>query len=143
MKNTILCSALLIGLLVGSSSAADEDKKKSKAEQRLAKIEAKYQPTGKNKSCVSLRFLRESNIVDDMTIFFRGPGKKAYINRLPRRCPRLSYEQRFAYSVSTGQLCKSDIITVLDSLGAAWNSCGLGQFEEWEKKPKAEKPQSE
>lgn len=142
MKNKVLCSALLMSALLGGTSAADE-KEMTKAEKRLAQIEKKYQPTGQTRACVPLRSLRESRVIDDQTIFFKGPGKRAYINRLPRRCSRLAFENRFSYTTTIGQLCKSEIITVLDNMGSAWGSCGLGQFEEWEKKPKTEKSQSD
>jgi len=143
MKLKFLIISILIAMLLGggpfsAESGADDDKKLTKSEKRLASIVEKYQPTGVVKSCVSMRKLRTSRIIDDKTIFFKGIGKRAYINRLPRRCNRLAYEERFSYRASIGQLCKSEIITVLDSMGSALNSCGLGQFEEWEKKPKAE-----
>jgi hypothetical protein len=142
MKFKFLGITIMMALLAGGSffsaeADADDDKKISKAEKRLASIVEKYQPTGVVKSCVSMRSLRNSRIIDDKTIFFKSIGKRAYINRLPRRCRRLAYEERFSYSTSIGLLCKNEIITVLDSMGSALNSCGLGQFEEWEKKPKA------
>jgi len=137
--NLIFLFCLLVGGAPFSMEIdADDHKKKTKAEKRLATIEKKYQPTGVIKSCVSVRNLRNSRIIDDNTIFFSGIGKKGYMIRLPRRCNRLAYEERFSYSSSIGQLCKNDFITVLNSMGTALNSCGLGQFEEWEKKPKAD-----
>jgi len=130
-------AALIGGVPFAPETGADDEKKLTKAEKRLAAITKKYQPTGKSKSCVSLRSLRESRILDDQTIFFGGIGKYVYFNRLPRRCARLASEERFAYSTSVGQLCKSDYITVLNSMGTPLNSCGLGKFEQWEKKPKS------
>lgn len=132
-------AALLGGSPFVPETGAADEKKLTRSEKRLAVITKKYQPTGKLKSCVSLRTLRESRIIDDQTIFFGGIGKYVYFNRLPRRCSRLAFEERFSYSTSVGRLCKSDHITVLNSMGSALNSCGLGQFEQWEKKPKAEK----
>ena len=148
MKNRSLYAILLIGVLVGAApfsgnAGIADEKKMTKAEKRLERIEKKYQPTGVIKSSVSLRSLRDTRVIDDKTIFFQARGKKGYINRLPRRCPRLAYEQRFSYSTTIGQLCKSELITVLDSMGSGLVSCGLGKFEEWEKKPKTEKPKSE
>ena len=134
-----LGAALLGGLPLAHETSAAEDEKLTKSEKRLAAITKKYQPTGKFKSCVSLRTMRDSRIIDDQTIFFSGIGKYVYFNRLPRRCPRLAFEERFSYSTSIGQLCKNDYITVLNSMGSPLNSCGLGQFEQWEKKPKADK----
>lgn len=135
----VLFTLLLGGAPFSVAGDKDEDKKLTRSEKRLASIEKRYQPTGKMKSCISLRSLRNSQIIDDQTIFFSGIGRRVYFNRLPRRCSRLAVEERFSYRSSVGQLCKSDFITVLDSMGSSLNSCGLGQFEEWEKKPK-EKP---
>lgn len=136
----VIFGAVLVGgLPFAVEISVADDAKLTRSEKRLAAITKKYQPTGKFKSCVSLRTLRESRIIDDQTIFFGGIGKYVYFNRLPRRCSRLAFEERFSYSTSIGQLCKSDHITVLNSMGSALNSCGLGQFEQWEKKPKAEK----
>jgi len=132
---------VVLAAVIGGGTLTADDKKLSKNEKRLAKIEAEYQPTGIVKTCVPLRSLRNSSIIDDQTIFFKGPGRKAYFNRLPRKCSRLASEERFSYRTTIGHLCKNEIITVLDSMGSAWNSCGLGAFEELEKKPKTEKTQ--
>ena len=112
------------------------------AENAMAKLEKKYQATGKAKKCVSLRSLRDSNVIDNQTIFFKGPGKKAYLNRLPRTCSRLAAEKRFSYRTSLSQLCSTDVITVLDSFGRSWSRCGLGEFEVWQAKPKNEAARS-
>lgn len=136
MNKTVVCSTLMMLVLATGATASDDDKDMTRAEKRLAGVMEKYESTGETRNCVSLRFLRDSTIIDDQTIFFKGVGKKAYINRMPHRCARLSAEERFAYRTSIGQLCRSDIITVLDSFGREWGSCGLGEFEEMQKKPK-------
>lgn len=140
MRNKFIPIALLATAIFAGTSSADEEKM-TKGEKRLAKIEAKYQPTGVVKSCIRIRSLGRSSVIDDQTIFFEGRGRKAYFNRLPRKCSRLVAEERFSYSTTIGQLCKHEIITILDSMGSAWNSCGLGEFEEWEKIPKEKKDQ--
>jgi hypothetical protein len=133
---TLLLTSVLVGALSAGALFADEEKRQSKAEKRLAKIEEKYQPTGKTRTCVPFRSLRNSTVIDDNTIFFKGVGKRAYMNRFLRSCPRLAIENRFAYATSASQLCRGEIITVLDVMGSAWGSCALGEFEEWERKPK-------
>ncbi|MFC3052689.1 hypothetical protein [Kordiimonas pumila] len=130
-----ILSSFLVAVLI-TGAAITDDTEMSKSEKRLAKLEEDYVPTGKTRRCVSLNRLRDSIIIDDQTIFFRAPGKTAYVNRLPRKCSRLAVEERYSYSTSIGQLCRFDLITVLDSFGQSWNRCGLGDFEEWEKKPK-------
>jgi hypothetical protein len=140
MKQKTLWPTLIVALMAfGGHSLADDDGEMTRSEKRLARVMEDYAPTGVTKSCVSLRFLRDSTIIDDQTIFFKGVGKKGYMNRLPHRCPRLASEERFMYSTSIAMLCNNEIITVLDSFGRQWGSCGLGQFEEMEKLSKAEK----
>jgi len=129
--------ALSFAFALGASANDEKGAEKpTRAEKRMASVEDKYEPAGSVKRCIPLRSIRDSRVIDDQTIFFKGTGAKAYLNRLPRRCPRLSAEERFSYRVSIGQLCGSDIITVLDSMGGSWGSCGLGDFEVWHRKSK-------
>ena len=86
---------------------------------------------GKPQSCISITSIRQSHVRNDQVIDFEMTGGRVYRNILPNTCPRLGFEQRFAYSTSLSVLCSTDIITVLYtspelSSGA---SCGLGQFQ--------------
>lgn len=110
----------------------------TRAERRRARIMSEYEATGKVDTCVPMRTLRQSHIFDDQTIFFEAPGKRGYLNRMPSKCAGLLREERFAYANSFGSLCRGEIITVLDAFGRTWGSCGLGDFEEFSKKPKAD-----
>ncbi|WP_417451131.1 hypothetical protein [Kordiimonas sp.] len=145
MKKKTLWPTLIVALMafggqsLADGGADDGNSEMTRSEKRLARIMDDYKATGKTKSCVPLRFLRDSTIIDDQTIFFKSIGKKAYMNRLPHKCSRLASEERFMYSTSISSLCRMEIITVLDSFGRRWGSCGLGEFEEMEKLSKAEK----
>lgn len=125
-----------------SAQEAEESKPKGRlarrAEQRRKRIMERYEATGKTEVCVPMRSLRQSIILDNRTIFFESTGRRGFMNRLPHECPGLLREQRFAYSNSFGSLCRAEIITILDSFGRTWGSCGLGDFEEYSKKPKAD-----
>jgi hypothetical protein len=80
-------------------------------------------------SCLSANQISDSHVRDDRTIDFRVTGGRTYRNTLPYSCPELGFEQRFAYTLHTSQLCSSDIITVLHTGGEMRGaSCGLGQF---------------
>ncbi len=142
MTKNLLCAALFVAALIGGGVAAEE-KEMTKAEKRLQKIEQKYQATGERRQCISTRRMPHSVVIDDSTIFFSGLGKRGYMNRLARNCPKLAFENRFAYQTIGTQLCKSEIITVLDSYGSPWSSCALGDFEVWEKKPKEKSGETE
>lgn len=136
MKPNLLCFTLLTAAFFGGTSATGEDTR-TQAEQRMAEIQQEYYLTGTVRSCVSLQALRDSRVIDNQTIFFKGPGRTAYLNKLPRRCTRLAIENRFAYRTSIGQLCHLDVITVVDNFGRTWSRCGLGKFQEMKSKETA------
>ena len=92
--------------------------------------EALVKPAGKPESCIPLSQIRETRVRDDQTIDFYMSGRKVYRNRLPNSCPRLGFEEKFAYKTSLSELCSVDIITVLTSPGISRGaSCGLGPFQ--------------
>lgn len=115
---------------------AAEPKKLTRGERRRQRVMERYEATGEREACIPMRRLGSSIVFDDQTIFFEGRGKRGYLNKLPAKCIGLAREERFAYANSFGSLCRGDIITVLDSFGRAWGSCGVGHFDEMVKKPK-------
>lgn len=78
--------------------------------------------------CVQTSRIRNTVVHDDYTIDFVMNGGDVYRNTLPARCPGLGFEEKFAYRVSTGQLCRIDTITVLRPGAGQGPTCGLGQF---------------
>lgn len=86
---------------------------------------------GEAESCVTITQIRSSKVHDDRTIDFEMTGGKVYRNTLPRRCPRLGFEEAFSYSTSLSRLCNTDIIYVLESTAGDLRrgaGCGLGDF---------------
>ena len=80
-------------------------------------------------SCLPTTQISNSEVRDDRTIDFRVAGGRTYRNTLPYPCPELGFEKRFAYTISTSQLCSVDVITVLHTGGIPRGaSCGLGEF---------------
>ena len=86
------------------------------------------------RSCVTLRSLRRTQVIDDRNVLFRMRGRTVYHNILPRRCGGLGREKRFSYDSQFGRLCQGDMIRVLysDSFGAfgmrEGGGCQLGAF---------------
>lgn len=154
IKRVLSLGVVLVALMFPTATAqdapdssepveeVDDNKPKGvlarRAEERRKRIMERYQQTGEVKVCVPMRSLRQSIILDNRTIFFESIGRRGYMNRLPQDCQGLLREQRFAYANSFGSICRAQIITILDNFGRTWGSCGLGEFEEWEKKPKDE-----
>ena len=87
-------------------------------------------PSGPAVDCVNLSQVRETHVRSDSVIDFELNNRKILRNTLPYACSGLGFEERFAYSVSTNQLCSVDPITVLQSGGAGPGPrCGLGKFQ--------------
>ena len=89
-------------------------------------------PNGRPVSCIPLSSIRETQVRDDRTIDFitRGRSPGAYRVTLPQSCPELGFERRFAYATSLGELCSTDIITVLREAPLMQGaSCGLAPFQ--------------
>jgi hypothetical protein len=94
--------------------------------------------TGPPVSCINLRNIRSTDVVDDQTIDFHMSGNQVYRNTLPNRCPQLGFDRAFSYQTSISQLCSVDIITVIVQGSGPMRgpSCGLGQFTPVSFKPK-------
>ena len=86
-------------------------------------------PAGDPVDCVQLNQVRATYVRSDQVIDFELSGKRMYRNTLSNACPSLGFEERFAYTVSNGQLCSVDTITVLQSNGMRGATCGLGKFQ--------------
>jgi len=88
------------------------------------------------RSCITLRSLRRTEVLDDRSVLFRMRGRTIYHNILPRQCPGLSHQKRFSYDSTFGRLCENDLIRVLysDSFGTfgmrEGAGCRLGIFHE-------------
>ncbi len=130
-KSHVVLVFVLSMFLVPAFAMADDAK-----EDKLAKALKKYEKTGKVERCISVNRIDRSDVIDDYHILFEMKGKKAYLNKLPRRCSRLGFERAFSYKLHNSRLCNVDIITVFDSTGGIQGpSCGLGKFIEYKKKP--------
>lgn len=91
---------------------------------------------GEPKSCIRLSQIRSTDVIDNQTIDFKMRGGDIYRNRLPNSCSRLGYEKAFSYATSQTQLCKVDIIHVLNQSAGHLETqaaCGLGEFQQIKK----------
>lgn len=90
---------------------------------------------GEPVSCVNIRQIRSTRIIDDKTIDFEMAGGKIFRNSMEHSCPSLKSEDRFSYRTSLNQLCNVDIIYVLHDYGGRLQEgagCGLGKFQQIE-----------
>lgn len=85
---------------------------------------------GEAESCITVSQLRNTVVHDDRTIDFH-VGSRIYRNNLTRRCPGLGFEESITYDVRGSQLCRPDIIYVLETVGGQLSrgvGCQLGDF---------------
>ena len=80
--------------------------------------------------CISVHRVRNTRVLDGQNIVFELSGKEAYVNHLPRSCPSLGFEKRFAFSSRISQYCDTDTITVITNMGRG-ATCGLGKFYQY------------
>ncbi len=145
-------AALSFGLLVSSMHgwAQETAKEPESAQEQSDKDESEqapqdrypamkgYVPRGESENCIRLRQIRQSHVLSDREIFFEMLGGGGYLSTLSHRCPQLGFYESFSYSTSTGRLCNTDLITVINHSPVAGTTCGLGLFQAYEK---AEQPQ--
>lgn len=94
---------------------------------------SQYERTGESKACLPLRRIKDTKVIDDGTLLIEVSGGEMYLNELRGRCIGLKSEERFVHQSSLSQMCRGDIIRVLDSFGNERGGCGLGNFEKLSK----------
>lgn len=99
----------------------------------LSRMEAElrgYEPAGPPVSCVSMRTLQGNRSVGEGAIVFDGPVGRKWVNRPPAGCPTLDSGRALRVRTSSSQLCRNDIVSILDPVsGTEYGGCGLGDFE--------------
>ncbi len=84
-----------------------------------------------SKTCISVSFIRNTEILDDRNILFKMSGKRTYHVALARRCRGLKRQGGFSYNARGGRLCRLDSIRIIERGGfgiESGNSCQLGYF---------------
>lgn len=86
---------------------------------------------GAAEGCIPINQIRQSVVRNDRTIDFQMSGTRWYRNTLPQSCGGLAFDRAFRYQTSLSQLCNTDIIHPISTIGGTIEdrgSCGLGMF---------------
>jgi hypothetical protein len=84
---------------------------------------------GKPVSCVRLREVRSTQIVDESAIIYKLNNKKWLVNFPSGGCASLRPERALVTSTPSTSLCRGDIARVIDPpTPIEYGSCGLGDF---------------
>ncbi|WP_411820179.1 DUF6491 family protein [Hyphococcus formosus] len=134
MKNYLfLVAGSAIALSACVSAQAGEDKMSEKAAAELAK----YEKTGETQTCLSTSRIRSIDPIDDLNFLVHMNNRDVYLNKVSGKCHGASrVGNRLQYTITANQLCRNEIITVVDnSLNTTVGSCGLNSFEELRELP--------
>ena len=136
MKTSVLAMAALaagVSTIGITTSVLAKDKMSERAAKRLAQFEQ----TGEMKTCLNVRSINSMTALDDNHILVRTGVNDYYLNRASGCGGAARSGNRLQYTISGGNLCRNQIVKVVDnSSGFTVGSCGLGSFERLEKKPK-------
>ncbi len=108
------------------------------AGEKAQEVLSKYEKTGDSRNCLMLSSVRDTDPLDDYTILVEASGGAVYLNELNGRCSGLGREGRYVRRSSSTNMCKGDIIRVIDSFGNTRGSCSLGAFEQLSEIPEGE-----
>lgn len=123
-RNTLNSALTLTGFAALASCAPVGEPQEFVSEAPAARV------VGEAERCINVSQLRNTKVHDDRTIDFK-VGRRTYRNTLDRSCPRLGFEESITYDVHGGQLCRPEIIYVLESFGSGLQrgvGCSLGDF---------------
>lgn len=99
--------------------------------ERAAERLAQYEATGETRNCISTSRIGSMIALDDNHFLVEVRGGDVLLNRVRGRCNQAaSGFTRMEYRVSGTQLCRNDIINIVDNSSGLWSgSCSLSDFE--------------
>jgi hypothetical protein len=123
----------VVGLIWAAGCAtADAERVNESAAAKFAQ----YERTGDVTTCMNLRRIDSISAIDEKTLLIKSGVNDYYVSDLSNRCSgSTSTFNRFQYRSTTGQLCRNDIIEIIDNAtGMLSGSCGMGSFEKLTRK---------
>ena len=122
---TLLASAAIGGGVMAATGPSHEDDLGHILADRVE---------GPTVACVNLRNLGGNRTVGD-AIVFGGGQRRIYVNHPPGGCPDLRAGRSLRLRTTIGQLCRGDIVTVVDQLtDTVYGGCGLGDFTPYDRR---------
>ncbi len=128
---------MLFSGVLALSACASASVAKGEISESAAKRLAQFERTGETTNCVGSRRINSITPLDEYNFLVRVGLNSYYLNQVSGCNGADSSFNRLQYKLHGGQLCRNEIIQVVDnSSGMTVGSCGLGSFERLTKKPK-------
>ncbi len=86
---------------------------------------APAKPASIQDSCINPTQIQKQKIVSDQEIQFTLAGGEVWVNKLPRSCPGLKFEQGFSWKITGGLVCSNQQTITVNNTGTF---CQLGEF---------------
>lgn len=84
---------------------------------------------GKPTSCINLRDIQSTRIVDETAIIYKMTGQRWYVNMPAGGCPGLRPNRALVSRTPSTSLCSGDIVRIIDPPSPMeFGACGLGRF---------------
>lgn len=134
---------LLVGCLIWAAGCATAGAERIN-ESAAAKF-AEYERTGEVTTCMNVRRITSIDAIDEKTLLIKAGVSDYYVSDLSNRCAgATSAFNRFQYRMPTGQLCRNEIIEIVDNgTGMLAGTCAMGSYEKLVKKQPQGEPESE
>jgi len=105
--------------------------------EKDAALLARYTRTGEILTCLPSSTQNDFTAIGDSMFLVRS-GNRYYLTETRGSCKRADDPfHRIELVIRGGQICRNQIVNVVDSSGFFAGSCGLGDFERLERAPKA------
>ena len=137
-ENIMIIRIAALSVLTAFAGAACATAKPAEAmSDKVAKKLAAFEQTGETTACLNTTRIRSIDALDDWRFLVRTNTGDYYLNEVSNRCSGAARAgNRLQYTISTGQLCRNEIIKVVDNTsGFTVGSCGLGSYEKLTKAP--------
>jgi hypothetical protein len=123
-----IISTLLLGAALIGTSAVAATPDNSRNEAKLAKAIGD-RVAGKPVSCISLRQISSSQVIDRTAIIYDMGGGRLYVNRPTMGQESLDSDDILVTDTHSSELCSIDIVKLIDR-GSHFQSgfVGLGEF---------------
>lgn len=135
-KRLLMAAVAAAAALAGAASAEEEVRELS---AKASEILSKYEGGEGSKTCLPVTQIDSIKVLDDRIMLVEANGK-FYLNETANRCSGAGRgNRRLEYSTSAPELCRGQIITVVDNTSQMTvGSCSLGDFHSLIEKPAAE-----
>ncbi len=127
MKYVAAMTALGASLVMGGAALAQSD-----AMSDDPFVPEGYELTGQTRTCLPLRSIDDITPLNEGAWLVTTNSRDAYVSRVNGGCRAATRPFTYlSYSVPGAQLCRGEIVTVMDQgMNSPVGSCSIGTFEE-------------